>query len=247
MLKVPTFKMETVTRISKCIIEKLWGVIIDLQDAFFLIPIAWYYHKYFAFTIDGRTLVFQFMPFGLSLAPWAFTRIMRPIMREIHRKGIMSFCLLDDFLLTATSPAKLTQKSKELLDLFQDLRIEVNWRKSVLMPRQKLEYLGVTFNFANMTLSLPKEKISNILKEVHSTLQKVFCTRRELESLIGLLNFAALYLPLGRLHLLPIIQWNNAHTRAKHRDLPVTLSPLFKKPILPNPISIYIKIIFKPC
>ena len=75
------------------------------------------------------------MPFGLSLAPWAFTRIMRPIMREIHKKGIMSFCLLDDFLLTDISPIKLTQKSKELLKLLQELGIQVTG-KSVLMPRQ---------------------------------------------------------------------------------------------------------------
>ena len=68
-LIVPKFKMETVAQVSKCILENLWGII-DLKDAFFLIPIAWLFHKYFAFVIDNRILVFQYMPFGLSLAPW---------------------------------------------------------------------------------------------------------------------------------------------------------------------------------
>ena len=139
--------METVAQVSKCILENLWGIIIDLKDAFFLIPIAWPFHKYFAFVIDGRILVFQFMPFGLSIAPWAFTRVMRPIMREIHSKGVMSFCLLDDFLITAMSPNKLIQKSKEIMKLFQNLGIQVNWEKSNLIPRQQIEYLGVNFDF----------------------------------------------------------------------------------------------------
>ena len=145
----------------------------------------------------------------------------------------MSFCLLDDFLLTNLSVDTLKRETAEILKLFQGLGIQINWKKSSLIPRQRLEYLGVIFDFRKMTLSLPKDKVSNIIKEVNSTLAKTFCTRRDLESLLGLLNFAALYLPLGRLHLLPLMQWNNAHTRAKHRDLPVTLPPLFKKLLIP--------------
>ena len=187
-LNVPKFKMETVALVSKCIIQNLWGVIIDLKDAFFLIPIAWLFHKFLAFVIDNRIFVFQFMPFGLSLAPWAFTRIMRPIMREIHKKGIMSFCLLDDFLLTNLSVDTLKTGTAEILKILQGPGIQINWRKSSLIPRQRLDYLGIIFDFRKMTLSLPKDKVSNIIKEINSILAKAFCTRRELESLLGLLT-----------------------------------------------------------
>ena len=118
-LIVPKFRMKTVALISKCITQNLWGVIIDLKDAFFLIPTACLFHKFLAFVINDRTFFFQFMPFGHSLAPWAFTRIMRPIMREIHKKGIISFCLLDDFLLTDLSADTLKRKTIEILKLFQ--------------------------------------------------------------------------------------------------------------------------------
>ena len=190
-LNVPKFKMETVARVSKCILENSWGVIIDLKDAFFLIPLAWSFHKYFTFTIDNKILVFQFMPSGLSLAPGAFTRVMRPVMREIHKKGITNFCLLDEFLIIALSAEGLIQKSKEILKLFQKLGIQVNWKKSILIPAQCLEYLRVICKFRKMTLSIPENKISSILTEIDSINQKAFCTTRKLESLIGLLNFAA--------------------------------------------------------
>ena len=40
---------------------------------------------------------------------------------------------------------------------------------------------------------------------------------------MGLLNFVAPLVPLGRLHLLTIIVWVNHHTSVAHRDRPVTL------------------------
>ena len=55
----------------------------------------------------------------------------------------------------------------------------------------------------------------------------------EVEALIGLPNFAALYLPLGRLKLIPLIQWVNVHTRASSRDNIVSLNSLFRKLLLP--------------
>lgn len=55
------------------------------------------------------------------------------------------------------------------------------------------------------------------------------CTRRQLESLIGQLNFAAPYLPLGRLKLLPLITWMNTHTLTTTRDLQVPFLETFKK------------------
>ena len=97
-----------------------------MKDAFFLIPLAWSFHKYLTFMIDNKILVFQFMPSGLSLAPGAFTRVMRPVMREIHNKGITNFCLLDEFLIIALSAEGLIQKSKEILKPFQKLGIQVN-------------------------------------------------------------------------------------------------------------------------
>ena len=162
-----------------------------MKDAFFLIPLEWSFHKYFTFMIDNKILVFQFMPSGLSLAPGAVTRVMRPVMREINKKGITNFYLLDEFLIIALLAEGLIQKSKEILKLFQKLGIQVNWKKSILIPAQRLEYLRVIFNFRKMTLSIPENKISSILTEIDSINQKAFCTTRKLESLIGLLNFAA--------------------------------------------------------
>ena len=73
LLVIPSFKMETIALIAKGLLTPLWGCTMDLSDAYFHVPIHWAFHRFFAFMIDGRIFVFQFLPFGLSPAPWAFS------------------------------------------------------------------------------------------------------------------------------------------------------------------------------
>ena len=91
MLILEKFKMETVEVISQTVQGILWGCSIDIEDAYFHVPINWEFHKYLAFKIRNRTFVFQFLPFGLSPAPWAFTRVIRPVKARLHSLLIMIF------------------------------------------------------------------------------------------------------------------------------------------------------------
>ena len=98
LLVVPHFLMESVLKIAEGIIERLWGCTIDLKDAYFHVPMAWFFHQFLAFAVEGRTYVFQYLPFGLSLAPWAFHRVIKPVMAQLHREFIRIHSYLDDFL-----------------------------------------------------------------------------------------------------------------------------------------------------
>ena len=143
MLRIPSFRMETIEKIVKNVCGSLWGSSIDLEDAYLHVPIAWEFHRYFAFVLGNRTFVFQYLPFGLSPAPWAFSRVMKPIKAFLHRKGVLVFSFLDDFLILANSPQLLRCHTIMTLELLQKLAFAINWEKSSLLPLQKLEYLGV--------------------------------------------------------------------------------------------------------
>ena len=71
--------------------------------------------------------------------------------------------------------------------------------------------------------SLPPEKVEKILSLCQEGLTSSWLTRRELERLVGFLNFATKALSLGRLYLIPLISWMNNHTTVVDRDLPVPL------------------------
>ena len=109
LLIVPKFRMETVASISKALLTPGWGTTTDLEDAYLRVPVAPSFQKYLAFTVYDPTVkryrifLFQVMPFGLSSAPWAFTRIVKPIKKLLHLQGIQLHTYLDDFLNVAPS------------------------------------------------------------------------------------------------------------------------------------------------
>ncbi|CAL4101932.1 unnamed protein product [Meganyctiphanes norvegica] len=227
-LEVPTFRMETVSSIASGIIQELWGCTIDLQDAFFNVPVSWVFHKYLAFILDGAVYVFQYLPFGLAVAPWAFSRVVRPIKGHCHLLGIRLHSYLDDFIVLQLSRQALRRDTSTILDLFQSLAIAVNVKKSHLTPSQTVEYLGVIFHLDTLTLSLTSSKVQSISSLCNSLMHSSCQSRRELEHLIGVLNFASYLVPLGRLRLRPLVSWMNSNTSTSTRDLPVPLGAPFK-------------------
>ena len=233
LLIIPKFRLETLERIVKSIVEGLWGTSLDIMDAYLNVALAPQFHKYFAFVLGERTFVFQVLPFGLSTAPWAFTRVMKPIKAHLRRQGVIVSSFFDDFLILAGSQQLAqahTQLTKELLE---SLGFRINLRKSAFTPLQRLEFLGVVLDLKNLSLSLPQNKIEKVLRWVKEGGEKVFFSRRSLESLVGFLNFAAGYLPLGRLYLIPIIVWMNFHTSVESRDLLVPLDEELRSALLP--------------
>lgn len=72
---------------------------IDIKDAYFLIPISEKHRKYLRFYFEGQIYEYNCMPFGLNVAPWLFTKLMKPIMTRLTEMGFISVIYLDDILL----------------------------------------------------------------------------------------------------------------------------------------------------
>ena len=96
MLHIPSFKMETVERISHSVEGRLYSTSVDITDAYLHVPINWEFHRFLAFVLGDRIFVFQVLPFGLSPAPWAFSKVMKPVKSLLWSEGIRVFSFLDD-------------------------------------------------------------------------------------------------------------------------------------------------------
>ena len=221
-LIVPKFRMQTVSSIKLSLCKPQWACTADVTKAFNHVPIHQKFHKFFAFIIGNgpgmKVFVFQFMPFGLSTAPWAFTRVMRPIKSFVRGKLISLHSYLDDFAVFGDTPKKVSAGANVLKSTLQRLGFSINRKKSNFHPRQTIVYLGVQFNLIDLTLSLPEEKILKIASASSEFARRVTCSRRDMEQLLGLMNFAAYYVRLGRLRLLPLFRWMNRHTSPLSRD-----------------------------
>ena len=247
-LVVPKFRMNTIPRIVGSICPGMWGSKIDLDNAYYSVAMAPEFHKFLAFTLGDRVFVFQVLPFGLAIAPWAFTRVLKPVQKLLHLERICMSYYLDDFIVLAFSQAQAESHTVRTVNLLQSLGFTINWRKSVLAPSQNLTFLGVHMDLSHMELSLPPDKVAHILGLCKLLRETTNISRRDLEAISGYLNFAAKYIPLGRLYLLPFLKWTNVHTQANSRDtlVPVTqrllssLQPWENRVLLQTPVPMHV-------
>ena len=247
LLKKVYFKMEDLRKVARSLSPGLWAVKIDLKDAYLHLRLALRVVKYFGFALGERIFAFLVLPFGLSPAPWLFTRVMKPVKKALRRLGIRISAFLDDFLLLARSRQEALDHAGVAIDLLQRLGFQINWKKSVLVPQRRLEYLGVILDLEGMTFSLPPEKVEKALSLVESSTCPTL-RRSELETLVGFLSFAADFVPLGRLWLKPVQAWVNAHSSplARHAlvvtdsDLREALRPWADRSFLESSVPVQV-------
>ncbi|VDI26145.1 Hypothetical predicted protein [Mytilus galloprovincialis] len=86
-----------------------WAVKLDLQDAYFHIPIHKHYRKFLRFSILGKKYQYRALPFGLRSAPRIFTKGMAVVGAFLRKQMIHIFMYLDDWMLKNSSKGKLTK------------------------------------------------------------------------------------------------------------------------------------------
>ena len=105
--------------------------------------------------------------------------------------------ILDDFL-TIDHPESLADRTMSFLTLmFKKLKTPIAPHKTV-GPTKCLEYLGIMLDTSVMEARLPLEKVSRICDILVTFQHGSSCTKRELLSLLGHLNFACRVIRPGR-------------------------------------------------
>lgn len=81
------FKMEGMGTLRELLRVNDWMVKVDLKDAYFAIPIHTDHQPYLRFIVGQEHYQFTCLLFGLSCAPWVFTKVMKPIVIFLHARG----------------------------------------------------------------------------------------------------------------------------------------------------------------
>ncbi|VDI29195.1 Hypothetical predicted protein [Mytilus galloprovincialis] len=183
--------METNRSIRASILPGMWTTSLDLSDAYFHIPISKTYRKYLRFVWNNKVFQFKALPFGLSTAPLAFTKIMQAAIAHLHSLSIQIHSYLDDSLLKEFCPIKLRA-------------FLISWKKSEIIPSQDFVFLGEHFLTSVGLVLPPEEKFTKLCQKIHLFLTVQSVTARQFLQLLGLLNSLADVIPLGRLHIRPL-------------------------------------------
>ena len=199
-LQVIHFRMETPRSVRDAIRPGDWATSLDLKDAYFHVPIHRSSRKFLRFVWNDRVFQFRALPFGLSLAPWVFTKITRELAILARSRGIRLRMYLDDWLtLAASSPLALAH-TEELMDLTLSLGFLPNWEKSALTPSQQFVYLGMDFDTVTYTVRPAPARLDRFRSLRDSLLRAQSSSARVLTSLLGQMESLAPLVPLGHVH-----------------------------------------------
>jgi hypothetical protein len=224
------FKMEGIHLVKDLLQEGDWLIKIDLKDAYFAIPIDQTHRPLLSFQWKGNTYQFNCLPFGLSLAPRIFTKILRPVIAWLRQLGCRLISYIDDNLLIAPSKQEATLMSQLATQLFEALEFSVNYPKSVLEPTQSLEFLGLIVDSVSMTITAPERKLASVRPSALKLMKQHTVTGRELARFIGTTSSLTIAIPPAPLFYQDLQRAKNftVLTR-KGLDSELTLSPSQKQ------------------
>lgn len=172
---------------------------VDITDAFKQIPISPSQWHLFCVKWNNEYYHYVRLPFGSRSSPKIFDKLSEAVVWiAINNYGIQHMLhLLDDFL-TIDDPSYDSDRTMALLSMiFNKLKIPLS-RKKTTGPTCVIEYLGIILDSVKMEARLPQEKIERIVAFISAILQRKSCTRKELEQLLGHLNFAMRVILPGR-------------------------------------------------
>ena len=154
--------------------------------------------------LGGQRYQFTCLPFGLAPTPLYFTKLLKPVVALLRRLGLRMTVYLDDIIVFNQTREGILRDRNSTLWLLQNLGFVINWKKSVLDPSHCMEYLGFVLNSMEMNLSLPKEKMNQLIQSCRDRIRKKTASVRTLAKIIGKLTSsmqAVLPAPLHYRHL----------------------------------------------
>lgn len=199
-ISAPHFKLEDSRSVLKLITNKCYFAKLDIKDAYFLVPVSKNYRKFLRFEFDNQIYEFNCLPFGLNIAPYVYTKLLKPVLKQLRINNVFCVSYLDDLLIIGKSYPECYKSLSNSVELLTSLGFIINKEKSNLIPAQKIEFLGFCFNSLNMSISLPLHKKQSIVEMLKHFQKLSSCKIREFSKILGKLVAASPAVKYGWLH-----------------------------------------------
>ena len=133
--------------------------------------------KYFCFTV---------LPFGLTSAPYIFTKLLRPLVKFWRFNGIKIVVYIDDGCGAARPLEVATAQSQTVRYSLRDAGFVVNTTQSIWAPVHSLIWLGLEWDLALGQFRIALKRINRFLAVVDQVLCSApYVTARECAVITG--------------------------------------------------------------
>ena len=188
---------------------------LDIKEAYRMVPVHREDWLLLGMQWRGASYVDTRLPFGLRSAPKIFTAVADALQWIMVHQGLKCFLhYLDDFLFVEP-PNSAGSALQTALSLWDSLGVPVAPNKAE-GPTTSLVFLGIELDSASLTARLPADKLSRLQQLVHEWGDKKVCLKRDLLSLIGVLQHAASVVRFGRCFLRRMIDLSSSVSELHH-------------------------------
>ena len=168
------FRYEDLKVVSDILKEGDWFFSFDLRNGYHHVDIFECHRKFLAFSFvygsQTRYFVFASLPFGLSTAPYVFTKLLRPVVAYWRSNGIRISVYLDDGIGADRSRSLCFDRALQVHSDLVGLEFLINEEKSNFEPRQSGEHLGFLLDLAKGVFSIPDKKIDDLFELIQTIL-----------------------------------------------------------------------------
>ena len=162
----------------------------DLKSGYHHVDIFPDHYKYLGFSwpMNGvvRYFTFTVLPFGLTSAPYIFTKCLRPLLKHGRGKGLFVVLYLDDGWGRESSRDDCEKAAVSVKSDLIASGLVPNKEKSVWCPTQIVDWLGLSWNSIEGSLSVTQRRVKDIKSNIQRLQEELsLVTVRKLASFAG--------------------------------------------------------------
>ena len=145
------------------------------------------------------------VPFGARVSSYHMQSVANAIVDILAHRGVKAFMYLDDMILLSSDRDKAMKDFAMARQLLKDLGLPEAVEKAK-SPDTSVKWLGIDIDTANMTLSIPHQKLSEILEQVSKFVKARSMTKKQLQSIVGQLLHIAKCVPPARIFVARLLE-----------------------------------------
>ena len=194
------FKMQTLASILCLIRPNMYMAKLDIKDAYYSIPIHEVDQKLLKFEHRGKLYKYTVLPNGYTEGPRKFTKTMKPPLAKLRQNGVTIADYIDDLITFNRTFSTCLDNVNAIVSLLDKLGFITHPSKSIFIPSQCIEFLGVLINSVTMTVVLTKAKKESIFHLCRDAIQSKQVTTRTISRILGKFASSFIAVQYGKLH-----------------------------------------------